>query len=314
MIEVFKTKKNCPIIGHNMMYDVIYFYNQFIGPLPETYEEFVKLWYDRFPLTFDTKVLSYNADYFGKTILGKIYEKCEADKRLKDILYFQFDLNSGFGNYYGAAALSHYHEAAYDAYMTGYVYAKILKYKEIDELHHSNKLQRANNKKHQKSNKSKGDAQEDSIITDPQDLKNTQVIYDHHFPKCLTNKVMMNQFDNCSCFHLNPDKPCVFAALTKEKQKDLIWIKFKETFNVDDLSAETIAQMFSNFGDYQVYKDTQKSCIINFFYYDVKVVGSKSIQGLLELLKKPESMDKYYIDQVCTYDQAPKFVAHNHFE
>lgn len=36
--------------------------------------------------------------------------------------------------------LEHYHEAAYDAYMTGYVFAKICKYKEIDALFIKNKV------------------------------------------------------------------------------------------------------------------------------------------------------------------------------
>lgn len=36
----------------------------------------------------DTKVLSFKSDYFGKTVLGKIYEKCCDDKKLKDIIKF----------------------------------------------------------------------------------------------------------------------------------------------------------------------------------------------------------------------------------
>jgi poly(A)-specific ribonuclease len=30
-----------PLIGHNMMYDIIYVYGQFIDDLPETYQEFI---------------------------------------------------------------------------------------------------------------------------------------------------------------------------------------------------------------------------------------------------------------------------------
>jgi poly(A)-specific ribonuclease len=37
--ELIKAKK--PIIGHNMIYDVIYLYNQFIDDLPPTYLEFI---------------------------------------------------------------------------------------------------------------------------------------------------------------------------------------------------------------------------------------------------------------------------------
>ena len=76
MIKAFQANPSVALIGHNMIYDIIYLYNQFIAPLPKTYEEFVKEWFHRFPCTFDTKVLAYRADYFGKTILGNIYEKC----------------------------------------------------------------------------------------------------------------------------------------------------------------------------------------------------------------------------------------------
>ncbi len=44
MIKTFQTNKQCPVVGHNMMYDVIYLYNQFIAPLPSTYAEFVIEW------------------------------------------------------------------------------------------------------------------------------------------------------------------------------------------------------------------------------------------------------------------------------
>lgn len=54
--ELINAKK--PIIGHNMIYDIIYLYNQFIGNLPETYSEFIEEWHKLFPSVFDTKVLS----------------------------------------------------------------------------------------------------------------------------------------------------------------------------------------------------------------------------------------------------------------
>ena len=37
--ELINAKK--PIVGHNMIYDIIYLYNQFIDYLPETYTEFI---------------------------------------------------------------------------------------------------------------------------------------------------------------------------------------------------------------------------------------------------------------------------------
>lgn len=126
------------MVGHNPAYDLIYIYNQFIAKLPPTYAEFSKDWHARFPRTYDSKVLSFQSDYFGKTSLGKVYEKCDFDKRLKDILRFSFDPR--FPNYEGANLSSHYHEAAYDAFMTGVSFAKILKYKQIDEQYQRNRM------------------------------------------------------------------------------------------------------------------------------------------------------------------------------
>lgn len=37
--ELANAKK--PIIGHNMSYDIIYLYNQFIDTLPDSYSEFI---------------------------------------------------------------------------------------------------------------------------------------------------------------------------------------------------------------------------------------------------------------------------------
>ena len=134
LIEVQK-QKPIAIVGHNLIYDVIYFYNQFIGPLPETYADFVKLWHACFPLTLDTKVLACQSDVFSKTVLGTMFEKCQRDKKFINLLQFRFDLENGLSNYQGSNLLSHYHEAAYDAYMTGYCYALILKFMEVDDVY-----------------------------------------------------------------------------------------------------------------------------------------------------------------------------------
>lgn len=41
-------------------------------------------------------------------------------------------MENGFTNYEGTQLLSHYHEAAYDGYMTGVAFGHVLKVKEID--------------------------------------------------------------------------------------------------------------------------------------------------------------------------------------
>jgi poly(A)-specific ribonuclease len=117
-----------PLIGHNCMYDCLYCYNQFIGKLPATYVEFITEWNRLFPHTYDSKVIAERSKYFGRTILNVVYEKTQKDDAFNLPLSFAFD--SQFTMYDGNKKKCH--EAAFDAYMTGVVFAKTLKRKEVD--------------------------------------------------------------------------------------------------------------------------------------------------------------------------------------
>lgn len=129
--EIINSKK--PLIGHNCMYDWLYVYNQFVAKLPDTYTEFIKEWNTCFPHTYDNKVLAFHSKNFYKTGLGDLYEKVTNDDKFKKNLKFNYDVKNGCSNYEGTAALSHYHEAAYDAHMTGVVFGHILKIKQLDD-------------------------------------------------------------------------------------------------------------------------------------------------------------------------------------
>lgn len=74
---------------------------------------------------------------FHKTSLGEVFDKCSNDDKFKHNLKFRFDIKNGFVNYEGSGMLSHYHEAAYDAHMTGFAFAHTLKLKELDNLKNS---------------------------------------------------------------------------------------------------------------------------------------------------------------------------------
>jgi hypothetical protein len=111
------------------MYDWLYVYNQFIAQLPDTFDEFRTEWLKYFPNTFDNKVLAYQCGQFGRTSLGDLFDKCTNDAKFKDLCLFRFDTVNGCCNYEGTQMLSHYHEAAYDAHMTGVVFQTILQMK-----------------------------------------------------------------------------------------------------------------------------------------------------------------------------------------
>lgn len=128
--EMIKAKK--PLIGHNCMYDWVYVYNQFIDELPETFLDFSSSWNKLFPYTFDNKVLALHSKSFHNTALGNLFEKVTNEEKYVDNLKFEFDIKNNFTRYAGQELLSHYHEAAYDAHMTGVVFAHVLKLKDME--------------------------------------------------------------------------------------------------------------------------------------------------------------------------------------
>jgi poly(A)-specific ribonuclease len=148
MIAVNK-HRHVPLIGHNCMYDLVYLYNQFVAPLPDSYKEFAAEFHSLFPICFDTKNLATKSQ-INRTVLGFLYENLKQDKFYKDILGFQFDLDKGFKNYDGSSLEEHYHEAAYDAYMTGLVFGLLMKSQEIRRLINLSKKNNPRGKKGEK--------------------------------------------------------------------------------------------------------------------------------------------------------------------
>lgn len=52
-------KQNRPVmVGHNMFFDLLFFYRCFIGSLPDTLQEFNGAIHDLFPMLADTKYLA----------------------------------------------------------------------------------------------------------------------------------------------------------------------------------------------------------------------------------------------------------------
>ena len=98
------------------------------------------------------------------------------------------------------------------------------------------------------------------------------------------------------------------------QHKNYIWIKFRDDFNVEELSATTISELFAKYGDFHVLKDTKKSCILNFYTIDSDILKKNNTQGMLEHLRDKKVMDELKIEVVCPYNEAPKFVAHDHLE
>lgn len=74
------------------------------------------------------------------------------EHKIKQNLTFVYDSFRGCDNYEGEKALSHYHEAAYDAHMTGFAFGHVVKLMEIDAIKQAD---RSNQRKDSKEKGSK---------------------------------------------------------------------------------------------------------------------------------------------------------------
>ena len=83
-------------------------------------------------------MLAQNSRVFFKTTLSDIFSKCKTDEKLKSLLTFKFDTKNQCIKYENAGTSSHYHEAAFDAFVTAVGFATLLKAKECEQNKASN--------------------------------------------------------------------------------------------------------------------------------------------------------------------------------
>lgn len=107
------------LVGHNLMFDLMFMYRSFVGPLPLTLSEFKKCLSSMFRGIFDTKYI-IESKVLGITTndssLGELYKYFQnIDK--KDSITIK--IAEGF-----ASKIEQFHDAAFDAYCTGYIFAQ----------------------------------------------------------------------------------------------------------------------------------------------------------------------------------------------
>lgn len=115
------TKSGKPVVGHNCFLDMLFLTQSFATDLEEkTYAEFKKILLKNFPSVFDTKYVSNTlVPTLKETNLEKVYNFAingEFDKVHPNSVTCSLDPSITYAH----AA----HEAGYDAYMTGVVFAK----------------------------------------------------------------------------------------------------------------------------------------------------------------------------------------------
>ncbi|KAF5306180.1 hypothetical protein FQR65_LT07456 [Abscondita terminalis] len=114
-----------PIIGHNLLLDLILITHNLDNPLPNSYSSFKKTIHDIFPEIFDTKCLSFDISKF-------IVEENRCRNSSLEDLYNYF--KDGKGRHLVPNSpliepqnnsLRHFHSAGWDSFCTGYVFIRM---------------------------------------------------------------------------------------------------------------------------------------------------------------------------------------------
>ncbi|KRT86447.1 hypothetical protein AMK59_1834, partial [Oryctes borbonicus] len=115
-----------PIIGHNLLTDLMIMYHRFENPLPKSYNQFKKEIHNLFPTIFDTKCLTFN-------IKKDIPENKMWERNVLEVLYSYFKdgygrhlvLNSPLIQLRNQPSHDQFHNAGWDSYCTGYIFIRM---------------------------------------------------------------------------------------------------------------------------------------------------------------------------------------------
>ncbi|XP_042652017.1 poly(A)-specific ribonuclease PNLDC1 isoform X2 [Tyto alba] len=118
-----KAKK--PLVGHNMLMDLMHLHDKFYNPLPESYQEFKRNIHNLFPVLIDTKTVTKSiwkkCPFPRVSNLLEVYEVLCSNLNPKDPACPVIDLASDCSRY---AEKKYPHEAGYDAFLCGSVLLK----------------------------------------------------------------------------------------------------------------------------------------------------------------------------------------------
>lgn len=137
--RLLKSSKK-PIIGHNLLTDLMIMVNSFEGPLPKNYKRFKQHLHSLFPTIFDTKTISFEVQ---KSIT---YDKRWSQNYLEGLYkYFRdgngrhLTLKSPYIEMQGLEEndIGKFHNAGWDSYCTGYIFIRMAHYLAVSQFHGS---------------------------------------------------------------------------------------------------------------------------------------------------------------------------------
>lgn len=128
VFRLLKASKK-PLVGHNLLMDLLLCFQNFHEPLPDTFEEFKATVHSVFPRIFDTRFIWKNIKKFCNMKwvpgLAGLFELHEMFKSPPSGLTTLFCPSFEFCNGTKYAKGEYPHESGYDSYVTGWVFINI---------------------------------------------------------------------------------------------------------------------------------------------------------------------------------------------
>jgi hypothetical protein len=124
--------------------------------------------------------------------------------------------------------------------------------------------------------------------------------------------MMLDAFGSGRVYQMNPDKHREYQAGIQATPEfaETAYLTFEPGF-INDLSAETIASMFIDYGDFYAYKGTENSCFFEFFFVDGTHVPDQTLKTFIEVVLRDK---KLQVVSGCLHKDAPRFKAHNRID
>ncbi|GAB2230413.1 hypothetical protein Droror1_Dr00014678 [Drosera rotundifolia] len=332
VIDILSMEKKL-LVGHNCFLDVAHIYSKFIGQLPSTLEEYVSEIHKLFPNIIDTKVL-LNSNAVLQKLVGKTRTSLSsafsllcpdvatrgtsslAGKTLVKVEVQVDDMRSSNWN------SGDKHEAGYDAFMTGCVFAQACSHLVVDFQTHSPPSEVAENEKLRGYanllylswssgdiiNLTTGAAHTGFLTLNTHKKQFFKILHDNIVLIWgLQSNLKANQIKECICkvfgfvsvtsvYHLDPS--AVFVQFTKTEYVSN-FLELKERLETGD-DAISVLHPFSKLleggntcaAGYEVYKEICSSPISKVLFADqAEAVGIKWKTRLIEQKKQVESKD-----------------------
>ena len=98
--------------------------------------------------------------------------------------------------------------------------------------------------------------------------------------------MMMDAFGSQRYYNLVPEQHAIYVQqqVDNEEFPTTVHLTFEPGF-IHALTAETVSSMFSEYGDYYLFKDTLDSVFMEIFFLDKNKVKDQTLDTFIKLVK-----------------------------